>query len=245
MGTTTIPCPGGGSISFPGGKIPSANDVEKMCKGSLPLPVASMALVPGRSNRDPRAELGAAGFGSFIKTVGRAVGGVVKDIIPGQIDDKLIDRLTGVPGRTATQYPPIATGTGLVARGCPPGYEKKNGQCVETGVRGTVRRVLPGGQSGTLEDVFGDATMGRYGVALVPSERVTSVLDCPPGMKLGKDNLCYDSLRKSERKWPPGRKPLMTGGDLNAITRATRAARRLKRTQKRLKGLERDLKKVT
>jgi hypothetical protein len=58
-------------------------------------------------------------------------------------------------------------------------------------------------------------------------------------MVLGADDLCYNrrDLRKDERKWIPGRKPLLTGGDLNAISRAARAASRVKTQQKRLESL--------
>jgi hypothetical protein len=41
-------------------------------------------------------------------------------------------------------------------------------------------------------------------------------------MVLGKDNLCYNKrdLYKRDRKWNPGRKPLLTGGDLNVLRKA-------------------------
>jgi endonuclease/exonuclease/phosphatase (EEP) superfamily protein YafD len=58
-------------------------------------------------------------------------------------------------------------------------------------------------------------------------------------MVLGNDGLCYNrrDIRKSDREHVPGRKPLLTGGDLNAITRAARAARRVKVQQKKLEKL--------
>lgn len=45
---------------------------------------------------------------------------------------------------------------------------------------------------------------------------------CPRRYKLGIDNLCYFNLPRNSkfRKWRPGRKPLFTGGDLNAIKTA-------------------------
>lgn len=56
---------------------------------------------------------------------------------------------------------------------------------------------------------------------------------------LGSDGLCYDkkSIRKDQRMWPPGRKPLLTGGQLNAIAIAARAAGRIKTQTKRLQKL--------
>jgi len=76
-------------------------------------------------------------------------------------------------------------------------------------------------------DVFGEAVMGRYGAALSPGSVTQTRMVCPRGTVLGNDNLCYNKrdLKKSERKWIPERRPLLTGGDLNAITRARKAGR--------------------
>jgi len=122
--------------------------------------------------------------------------------------------------------------TGATANQCPTGYTWNGSQCVTAGLTGTVQRFLPGGATGTLADAYGEAVLGRYGVALQPAQvgQVTSlktgitnpILRCPPGMKLGKDNLCYKSLTKKERKWVPQRKPLLTGGDMNALARVKR-----------------------
>jgi len=56
---------------------------------------------------------------------------------------------------------------------------------------------------------------------------------------LATDGLCYDrkTLRKEQRMWPPGRKPLLTGGQLNAIAIAAKAAGRIKTQTKRLQKL--------
>ena len=86
---------------------------------------------------------------------------------------------------------------------------------------------------------FGVAVMGRFGAALQPEVRQSVTLRCPRGAVLGIDNLCYNKrdLDKRDRKWIPGRKPLLTGGDLNAIARAARAAGKMKTQQKRLEKL--------
>lgn len=75
--------------------------------------------------------------------------------------------------------------------------------------------------------------------AVTPFTRSLTVRRCSKGSVLGVDGLCYDkrTLRKDQRMWVPGRKPLMTGGDLNAIAKAARAARRLKGQQRRLEQL--------
>lgn len=75
--------------------------------------------------------------------------------------------------------------------------------------------------------------------ATAPFRETQVVRRCGRGNVLGIDGLCYDRklLRKDQRMWPPGRKPLLTGGDLNAISRAARAAGRMKTQQKRLQKL--------
>ena len=75
--------------------------------------------------------------------------------------------------------------------------------------------------------------------AVAPFRHTQVVRRCGRGSVLAIDGLCYDkkTLRKDQREWPPGRKPLLTGGDLNAISRAARAAGRMKTQQKRLQKL--------
>lgn len=75
--------------------------------------------------------------------------------------------------------------------------------------------------------------------AVTPFVKSVTVHRCGKGSVLAIDGLCYDkrTLRKDQRAWPPGRKPLLTGGDLNAIAKAARAARRMKVQQRRLEQL--------
>lgn len=99
----------------------------------------------------------------------------------------------------------------------------------------------PGGgtSGGGMMITPGEAVMGRYGAALQPQVVSRSVSRCLPGMVLGNDGLCYNrrDVSRTNRKWVPGRKPLLTGGDLNAIARASRAANKMKVQQKRLQKL--------
>ena len=85
----------------------------------------------------------------------------------------------------------------------------------------------------------GDAVMGRYGAALTPGLMVINRSVCLRGMTLGNDGLCYNkgSITNSQRQWPRGRRPLLTGGDMNAISIAARAGTKLDRTTKRLRSL--------
>lgn len=135
--------------------------------------------------------------------------------------------------------------------GCPQGYEKRGSECVPVGGGGNGTDQTPGTR--TPAEGAGTAVMGRYGAGMIPyqigqiksKDGVGPIYRCLPGMVLGTDNICYDSLRKSERKWPPGRKPLLTGGELNAITKASRAATRLYNTKKRIRKLNRMIAKAS
>lgn len=117
---------------------------------------------------------------------------------------------------------------------CQGGFTRNaQGQCERVGIIGEVQRLLPGGATGFQENGFGDgfgaAVMGRFGPALVPMSRPSTTLRCPRGSKLGKDNLCYDHIAKRDRKWNPGTKPMLTGGQVNTLRRARRIEDRLKK----------------
>jgi len=85
----------------------------------------------------------------------------------------------------------------------------------------------------------GAAVNGRYGPALAPDSENRIHRTCLPGMVLGDDSLCYNrrDIKNSERKYPKGRAPLLTGGERNCITKAARAARKIQRTEKQLQKL--------
>jgi len=55
-----------------------------------------------------------------------------------------------------------------------------------------------------------------------PGARPITRLFCPKGYILNTQNMCEWGLARNAkaRKWRPGRKPLFTGGDLNAISKA-------------------------
>ena len=95
------------------------------------------------------------------------------------------------------------------------------------------------GQFGGEQFGVGAAVMGRYGAALEPGSRIIDRAICLRGMQLGNDGLCYNKsqISNKQRMWPAGRKPLLTGGDVRAIGIASRAARRLEATTKRLQRM--------
>jgi len=96
-----------------------------------------------------------------------------------------------------------------------------------------------GEQAGRDDTPGGDVVMGRYGAGEMPGNMVVNRAVCRPGMVIGNDGVCYNrsQLKNSEREWPRGRRPLLTGGDMRAISTAARAGRRLERTTKRLQKI--------
>jgi hypothetical protein len=144
-------------------------------------------------------------------------------IVPGLVGiglDWLRNRANGSGG-----------GTSLVQQ-CPPGTLRLPG-----GACGN----LPGGEvtGGGMILTTGEVVRGRYGAAEMPDARPITTKRCRKGLILGDDELCYRKadLRKDERKWVPGRKPLLTGGELNAIRTAARAANKMKSHQRNLQSL--------
>ena len=172
-------------------------------------------------------------IGALGTLLGGAVGGPGGAVIGRQIGEGVEDLFGGggeapVPG---TQGPVPGA---LVPRGCdPPLVMDQSGICVFPGSPGDLSTagpaVAPATPVGTT--VFGSA--------VAPEVRTRTHRRCPKGLVLGVDNLCYrkGDLRRGERKWRPGRKPLLTGGDLNAIAKAERAAKRFKKEQSRLRKL--------
>ena len=85
----------------------------------------------------------------------------------------------------------------------------------------------------------GEAVMGRYGAALQPGIKTIDRAVCLPGMQLGDDGLCYNKgqISNKQRMWPRGRRPLLTGGQMRAISIAAGAARAVEKSTKRLQDL--------
>jgi len=88
-------------------------------------------------------------------------------------------------------------------------------------------------------DAFGNAVMGQFGAALEPGVRMTDTRVCPRGTVLGMDGLCYNKrdIRNSERAWPTGTKPLLTGGEMRCIRIAAGAGRKMDRKVKQLRKM--------
>ncbi len=82
------------------------------------------------------------------------------------------------------------------------------------------------------------AVTGAFGMpAMAPFAVSRTVLDCPDGMVLGKDDLCYPSavLRRNSqfRKWRSAPRPTVTRRDERALARIDTVQRALKRLGKK------------
>jgi len=207
-------------------------------------PVIERGLVP--SPRRPLSEgVGPAvgderGFihrkGSFFRRIAGKVAGSVP--VVGGIAQELIGAIPGAGGQA----------------GCPPGFFRIGaGDCRPlSGIFGRPRPStqferptpapfvpiaettgFPGGA------VQGDPVMGRFGAGFEPDLFATTTRRCGRGAVLGLDGICYNrrDLRNSERFWPRGRRPLLTGGEMRCISVASSAAKKLQKKQKQLTEL--------
>ena len=85
----------------------------------------------------------------------------------------------------------------------------------------------------------GQPVLGQHGAGMVAGSQIVDRATCPRGMLLGNDAVCYNKgqIRNNQRMWPAGRKPLLTGGQMNAISIAARAGRRMELATKRLQKM--------
>ena len=85
----------------------------------------------------------------------------------------------------------------------------------------------------------GQPIVGQYGAGMVAGSKIIDRATCGRGMQLGNDGICYNKAQISnkQRMWPAGRKPLLSGGDMRAISTAARAGRRMELATKRLQKM--------
>jgi len=211
---------------------PPPSPVVKAAESRPVVPSSPLAIAGGPTETEQ--EMGIFGFlgGALSGAIGIAEGitGINVPLIgPG---DRFLGGGSAAPGGRA----PL-TIAGLAGTGCQEGFEMRNGRCERSGFLGGLQRAIPGGSTGLQTTGPGSQVGGMGGYA--PAEIPTSRADCGRGAVLGRDGLCYDksSIRNSDRMWPKARRPLLTGGDLNCIAKASRAANRLKTQTKRLQKL--------
>jgi len=177
---------------------------------------------------------------SLLGRIGGALKGAVTGFVAGGPGGALGGAALGAISSGGARRPTVGSQVMTSSFGssnsgsCPPGtvrFPPFVGPCINP----------PGGDvtGGGPTLSYGEAVSARYGAALVPASRSITVSRCPRGAVLGNDGYCYNKsqLNRKDRKWVPGRKPLLTGGDLNAITRANRAANRIRSQQKRLQEM--------
>ena len=144
---------------------------------------------------------------------------------------------------------------GYGAGPCPSGYEWKNGKCQATGLGSALERWVPGGETGTLADDYGEAVVGAFGKpALMPAvagqvakrDGTTGpILRCPRGTVLGKDNLCYPkgSITNANRKWPKPTKAPITAADMRMLSKISTLQGRIEKAAVRAGYLKPKLRK--
>jgi hypothetical protein len=72
--------------------------------------------------------------------------------------------------------------------------------------------------------------MGMMG-GVSPYVETTQRSSCPTGYVLGRDGLCYDKrvIPNKLRKYPRGRRPLLTGGEMKVLSKAKTLENKVKR----------------
>jgi len=215
----TIPVlpPGGDFLGSRGDCAPGLEWTGQGCSPSKrPPPLTNVPQVTERTmagiSNIGSAAINQGIFGDILTGIGQAVFGGQGTFSGANRGGGLGSPSTGIPTQAFT--------------GCSPGFERNpQGVCIQSGFVGAVERFLPGGQSGTQADVFGQAVVGAMGIpALVPAQHQHLTSHCPPGSILGRDNLCYrkGSIPPNFRKWRPGPKPFLTGGEVKCLRKADR-----------------------
>lgn len=193
-----------------------------------------MTMLIGAAGRATQANLltvtgGERVSSSFFGTIAKIGKAVVGAVVPGAGSAfDVIDTIRG-GGKSARDF----TGGSFCV---PPFFDDGRGGCVLDIIPGPGGPDRPG-QPG--RDAAGAAVVGQFGVGMEPNIVQRAIRVCLRGMQLGSDGLCYNRgvLKNDQREWPRGRRPLLTGGDMAAISKASRAASRLERTTKRLQKI--------
>ena len=177
--------------------------------GLLPIPAPISTIVGGLAGRFARTATARVTPTTIAQReqAQRFKLGIIDDILPPRIP------IIGGDGRGPC-------GPGLV-------WSSQLGTCVAIG--SPVQATFAGGV----------AVAGQYGAGLAPGSQIVDRATCLRGMVLGNDSVCYNKgqIKNNQRMWPAGRKPLLTGGDMRAISTAARAGRRMDVATKRLQKM--------
>jgi len=113
---------------------------------------------------------------------------------------------------------------------CPEGYWKVGSKCVSKRPEDYVYGGTP-----AITGTGWEATVGSFGMpAMTPLPTQRTRLECPTGMVLGKDNLCYPKgtpglgRRGTFRKWKGDRRPKISAAEWTQLQRAARTREKVK-----------------
>lgn len=156
------------------------------------------------------------------RQVGRVARAVVSQVPGGSLALSTVDRLKGLKRGGGPAIPRLSQFAGPAA---PVGFAGPIGQ---PQVAMVARPRVP---SLTAADF--QATVGAFGLpAIVPIAMQRVVLDCPPGMVVGKDDLCYPGavLRRNSqfRKWRSPPKSSISRKDERCLAAVDRVQKKLK-----------------
>lgn len=226
------------TLDRPTRKPPVAPFVPEASRPAVP---SSPGAIPGGPTRQEQE----MGFGSILgQIIGVAEGITGIDIPfvgPGDAFFGGAGTNPAVPGRSGplnVQGLPTLGITGAAGLCFPPFFTNPvTGKCEFGLASGGV-----GPLGGDPAPPSGSGTLHALSVPhhdTVPTRTQRSVRRCTKGSVLGVDGWCHprSSIRNSDREWPRPRRPLLTGGDLNCIAKASRAASRLKVQTKRLQKM--------
>jgi len=208
---------------------------EKLCPNNTGNPMAGFTVLPGPPPAvsfvpDEFGGLPQDNFGLNVLPTGSGPGAIACGTLglgPGCTWADIAAAGAGaVVGAFAPEPTPPTTSTGP----CPGLFSVQgpDGNCIN------LTDLAPGGDPAVTPQA-GVAVLGLYGAGMRPTESGRIVRKCHPGWVLGNDGVCYDGLPRRKRMWDPGVKPLLTGGERNAIRIAASAGKKLKRAQKQLK----------
>lgn len=191
--------------------------------------------------------------GFIHKKLLKAVGGLGIPVVStaAQIGSSFFNRGRPTPPRTATaRVSPVTISQKQFGQDVKFGSEPlqfhdtgRNGRapCDFPNVRDSQGRCRAptSGEFGGPQFDPGVAVMGQYGAGQEPGSMIIDRAVCRRGMQLANDGLCYNKsqISNKQRMWPAGRKPLLTGGDMRAISTAARAGKRLEGATKRLQRM--------
>lgn len=237
---------GGLAVSFVHKRI-AAGIKSFVTTGSPLAAVASFATAGGGgggTTSRARRPAGSGLSGKLISEGGRLV--PISQASTGHLRN--IARLDSSPSTRAAASAEVSRRSGFVSTGlarCQPGFVLENGVCVKAtgfipfGERALGTDLLGGTTPSMGRFEVGNAVMGRYGAAYQPGSKIVDRAICLPGDVVANDGLCYAkrNVTNKQRMWPVGRRPLLTGGEMRAISTAARAAKRLELAQKRLQKI--------